>query len=250
MSKKEIVKKVNDVILGGKMTKGRNFKTGKTISISGRDIDYKKEIEKIPKDKRVEKFTSVNKATGTSMELTLDRNGTTDEKLAMVLADKDSSDELKASTLSLYLFEKGKESSSYILDLMTSKGRLFKTNEQFKSELRLDFNIFVNMFCNFLSSISDSIINTFGVGLNAELLLSEYLESAEKKRGLSISSFLDRKFKIQNLSNEAFVLIEMAIRYADEANVLRKEIQNIAEERERARGKGIHLDKFGKAFKE
>src|ERR1700753_121165 len=63
-----------------------------------------------------------NPITFKEADVVVSRNGTTEEKLAMMLLAPDATKQQKESMLAGYLFERGKESSSFLAELFVSKG--------------------------------------------------------------------------------------------------------------------------------
>ena len=240
-----ISKEAINSILGGRVKSGVNFKTGELINTTDGDRDYKKEIEKVSEGDRVKEVEYTNPFTGNKTIQVIDRRGTTDEKLAMVLSSKDSTDEQKLSALSLYLFEKGKESASFITDLFLYKGTHTKEMRQFKTQLKFDFDSFVNMFTNFLFESSQSIIDVILPNVDIVKLEEDaytYLKDNEEKE-LSIKDFVKKKYYETCLNESNLALIVLALKQVSEAQTLRNSIREKSEERERERGKGIHIDK-------
>lgn len=235
---KKIIKKVSDKILGGHVGKFSD------------DRDYKKEIEKVPEEKRHEIVKFYNPATGKEVVYPIDRGGTTDQKLAMILSNPEATEEQKMSMLSLYLFEKGRESSSFITDLMLYKGTSTKEMRKFHSAIRLDFTLFTSLFCNFLYDNAQAIVDVLLPGKNVRTFEQEavvFLKKAkEKGDDLTIRDFLNRS--IEGLSIYSIILLEMAIRYASEAQLITKRMEEMTEEREREKGKEVHLDSKGKVI--
>lgn len=242
-----------DVILGSRVSHGRDLKTGEEINVSDGDKDYKKEIEAIPENERVElvHFTIMpkNRATGIVKEVVIDRRGIDDNKLAMILSNSELSDEQKNSQLSLYLFEKGKESSSFLVDLFASKGKFFKGAHEFKSQIRFDFTVFMNTFCEYLEEKSQSMIDVLLPSENAVELEKKAFDFLKEHEGTKLSEFVrtvtngDAMSAATDLIRRA--LVEQTIRDISEAQLIRKRIAELAKNREAEKGKGVHLSPDG-----
>ncbi|MHB8483588.1 MAG: hypothetical protein ACYDBV_12780 [Nitrospiria bacterium] len=235
-----------DVIVGGPVTEGRDAKTGEIIKLDEQPRDYQAEIEKIPEEQRVQQIELYNTATGKKEIVTIDRRGMFDEKLGLILSDKSKTMDEKMSATSLWLFERGRESGAFIIDLLQSKGQFFKGAQQFKSEIRFDFTVFMETFCEYLTSNAQTTLNYLMDGKNAELLEIEAYDYLKKHPKSSIAGF------IQNMRPDGFdtmvaLQIDRAIRDQSEARLIRTRIKEIAEEREAAKGKGVYLDASGKA---
>lgn len=210
--------------------------------------DYKAEVEKIPESERVTEIEYTSANTGNKGMQVIDRRGTTDEKLAMVLSDKDATQDRKDGMLSMYLFERGKESASFLLDLMLYKGAHAKDTNKFKSQIRFDFTIFANLFCNFLIDDAQSTLNTLLPGtqiVELEGQAFEYLKNAKKdKKNFTLTDFV--RSIAPDMSKLEIIMIEKAIRSASQSQLIKKELDAITEERERSAGKFNYLDKEGK----
>lgn len=176
--------------------------------------------------------------------------GTTDKKLATILADSNSTEDQKMSMVSLYLFERGRESSSFIADLMLYKGQNTKETRKFKSEIRFDFTLFLNTFCTFLIDGGQSILDIYRVRISAAELEKEAYDFMAGKRGkgsaTSLSDFIVYKFPECKKDISKAIHLDSALRSISQAHHLKKDIDNMVEERERENGKGIYLDKLGK----
>jgi hypothetical protein len=254
-SKKSLVKKdssslkinVND-ILGGVVNVGRDSKTGKEIVLDDNPRDYKAEIEKVPENERVQTVSITNPATGETTNIVIDRRGMFDEKLGGILVDKNKTDDEKLSAISLYLFERGKESSSFLVDLIASKGQFFKGAQQFKSQIRFDLNVLLETIYDFLFSMAKSIFDDLGISSDASEVEEEAFYYLKDNESETLSDFVRKKFSdLPNLSGYDIIFIKMALQYASEAKLIKKRMEEISEERERERGKGIFINKQGRS---
>lgn len=237
-NEKKIVKKdFRNTILGGQVGEGSR--------------DYKKEIEAVPEEDRVSEVEYVNPFTGNKSIQVIDRRGTSDEKLALVFADKDSSEDLKLSTLSLYLFEKGRESASFIADLMLYKGTNTKEMRNFKSQMKFDFDLFINTFASFLFDSAEDTIRILLPGEYsvdvANKVYSKMKEMKENEEEIDLHTVISQMYIDRTKSDVA--LIAQSVRQVIAAQEYRKKLKDLATEREEARGKNVFV-KDGQAYKE
>jgi hypothetical protein len=236
-------------ILGGVVNNGRDAKTGEMIVLDDKPRDYKAEIEKIPVEERIQTITLVNPVSGEKQEIVIDRNGMTDKKLANILLDEKLNDDEKASALSLHLFERGRESSSFIVDLMVSKGQLFRSTNEFKTQVRFDFTVFLQTFYDFLIGIGQEIISDLELGVGITELEAEAFNYIRENRGTKLIDFITNKFKDDStITRTEKILIKLALNYASEADLLKQRIEQISVDREKEKGKGILLDSKGKPY--
>lgn len=151
-----------------------------------------------------------NPITGKEADIVLSRQGTTDEKLAMILLAPDATNDQKTSILSQYLFERGKESASFLAELYLSKGAHTKETRAFKRQMRFDFESFANTMVLLLSDMASDIEGRTHDAPQALELLAERM-----KKG---------------------------------ADLLTKQRGAITEARMREKGYGIYIDKAGQVY--
>jgi len=171
-----------------------------------REVNEKEDIKSLPKVSDVE---IVNPLTGNKAIVTIDREGTTESKVIQALMSQDSTQEQKDSAISMYLFERGKESASFLMDLYQAKGQNTKETRKFKSQVRFDLTMMANSIAVFFSDTQKQI--------------EEDLESHD----------LD------------FALSRFAKRCGSIADKLIEQVNGTAEERMRENGYGIYIDKDG-----
>jgi hypothetical protein len=200
MTKKELKKKdtPTEIVLGG------------IVDVGEEDETYKK-LKGLKMDD--EKITVKNKITGKTTEMQLVRQGTQDRDVAMTLLDANQSRDRKDSIIAQYLFERGKESSSFLAELFISKGTHTKETHAFKKQMRFDFEQFADMFTAFLRDTSTAL----------------------KKDANSVLS-----------PDEIF--FNLAERFNICANEIVDRIQAITQQRIAEKGFGIFVDKNGKAY--
>ena len=218
--------------------------------------DTKKELEKYNLEGQ-QVVTITDPITGVSKQITLDRTGYGENKLIMALADPTLNRERKDFMLSMYLFERGKESAHFLVELMRYKGEHTKETRAFKSQVRFDFEIFVAQFSKYIREQSRLI----GVNLRIDIALerTSYMNwlVEQKKRDKERNIEADYTFKdyiksthssFVKWSDEKITLIELAIMGLDEGERMVAQVQNVTKARERERGKGIYVDRLGKIY--
>lgn len=181
--------------------------------------------------------------TGEMKKFLLDRRGTNDEKLALSLLDPDISREQKDSMVSMWLFEKGKQGSSMLMDLWMYKGEHTKESRHFQSTMRFDFELFLTVFQTFMHDSADLIFKNLPI----TIVKAEYEEDGKKVNEGVEKDFV--KLERDVTANEiAVVLGEFGRYHRMNAELLGKRIRQEVEKRERAKGKGIYLSKDGKPY--
>lgn len=155
----------------------------------------------------------VNPFTGKSADIVLHRDGTTDERLAMVLLSPDASKEQKDSFVSTWLFERGKENASFIAELFVSKGTHIKETQAFKRQMRWDFEMFANSISILFQDMADDITT-----------------------GIKKSDAPDD------------ILMDLASRLDQGSKLIDKQREGIIEARMRETGWGVYMDKNGKTY--
>lgn len=186
--------------------------------------------------------------TGQTKLVTFDRAGHTEQKLIIALADPNLKRDQKDHALSMYLFERGAENSSMLIDLFRYKGEHTKESRVFQSRMRFDFEAFVSMFTNYLKNQSRLLGLTLGVNIpNEKKKFEDWLKLPENKD--RANSYIDyQKSTKKKFTVDRVALIEMAIYSLDEAERLAKNIENIANARMATKGYGIYVDKSGHPF--
>lgn len=172
---------------------------------------------------------------GKMKSIMIDRRGTTDEKLALTLLDDKISREQKDSVVSAYLFEKGKEGSSMLMDLWMYKGAHTKESRAFQSTMRFDFELFLQVFQIFMMDSSDMIFK------NLPVEIREVEEKGEKKDKVFLTGTPD-------IGDIAHTLGEIALYFKQTSSLLTKRIRAEVDKRERAKGKGIYIGKDNKPY--
>lgn len=195
--------------------------------------------------------------TGKDRVVTLSRMGHTEENLLLTLADPDLSRDRKDFAISMYLYERGAQNTSMMVDLMRYKGQHTKETRVFKSQIRFDFESFVNTFTHYLDEQSRLLGLTLGIDIaNERSLFVEWLSLENNRgKGYGYSDFfaMTKRKDVDNyeMSREDRIetaLIEMALNSQEEANVLKKKVRQMSDARERDKGKGIYVDAMGRPY--
>lgn len=189
-----------------------------------------------------EEITVTNPLTGKTALVTLKRNGTTEENIAAIMLHPDATRDQKDMMIANYLFEQGKESSSFLMELFRSKGQLTKETRSFKTQTRYDFESFVNSFTVSIESAAESVLRNYDI--TKEKLLSLLEESRKGKK--HIGKVL-KTHKIGKTTADVAV-IEMAIRLKDSVEVMRDGVNRITKLREQQAGKGMYISSTGKIY--
>lgn len=203
--------------------------------------------------KPTEKVTVKDPFTGKEKEITLDRAGHTEHGLIIALANPDLNRDQKDHALSMYLFERGKDSMSMIVDLMRYKGEHTKESRVFQSRMRYDFEAFVNTFIIHLQNQATRIGKIFKVDIREEKQkLTEWLKLPNNNgKGYTYLDYCQthNAEQIDRINSlESTALIEAAIYDLDEANRLRKAVDTITNARMASMGYGIYISKAGQPF--
>lgn len=233
--RKVIPTRNNKSVLGGRMRVVARPKDGGSPNFERRTYDAARDIKKfglVP----VEKIKSVNPITGEEKMITIRRDGTTDSELAMVMADPTTTRELKDTVVSRYLFERGKESASMMMDLWKYKGEHTKEARHWMSNMRWDFELFMEAFMFYMNDSADRIIDGLGVGLKV----------VKDKNG-NEKTFVEPNLAIGTQEIQV-VLGDLAVYMRQTANLMRTRIDKEKEKREREKGKGIYIGLDGKPY--
>lgn len=186
---------------------------------------------------------------GEKQLITLDRTGHTEQKLIVALANPDLSRDQKDHALSMYLYERGAQNTSMIVDLMRYKGKHTKESRVFQSRMRLDFDTFVRSFCSYLELQAAHVERTIGVNIDKERAeFEEWLKLPNNQgKGYGYKDFADTQ-RPATWSLERIALIEMALYAKDEAVALKKGVDDIVKAREAMKGGGVYIDKMGRPY--
>lgn len=199
--------------------------------------------------------------TGEKRLITLDRTGHSEEKLVLALTNPDLKRDQKDFALSMYLYEHGRESMSFVTDLIRYKGTHTKETRAFKSQMRFDYEQFVDAFCQYLEEQVTFTNAMLAVDVSKEK--SDFLafveererEDVENKKEAKKYDYLDyvrykKKGKIQILDRIVATNIMNAMHAQETAQYIRRMVKRISEARQREKGKGIYISREGKPFME
>lgn len=219
--------------------------------LEGEDRDYSpentlkvlKEYDLLPtQDIEIE-----NPITHKKSIITINREGTHEEKLITALANPNMTRDQKDGILSMYLFERGKENASFMAELFRYKGTHTKETRAFISQMRFDFEMFIGMQVQQMRAIAKDI---YAAVMN-EGTIQEYANNCVKylkdNQGKTVNDFLDIDLPDITLATYKGLLI-IAIRNWTEAQAFEEKMNKITESREKGMGKGIYLDLEGKPY--
>ena len=187
--------------------------------------------------------------------MVIDRAGYTEDKLSTALANPDLTRDQKDFEISMYLYQRGAHNTSMLVDLFRYKGAHTKETRVFKSQIRFDFEQFVNSFTAFLDNQARLLGITLDIDIQKER--REYMQWLDHPNNkgqnctyldffLSMNKSADPSNELKGRGEAAYVsLIEMAIQSLEEADVLRANVRKMADARMRDKGKGIYISTAG-----
>lgn len=193
----------------------------------------------------VETITIRNPITKKVTEIELRRDGTPESELVLALLDTKTTREQKDFAISMHLWNRGAESASLFLDLMQYKGAHTKETRVFKSQIRFDLESIVGMFAEHLQNQALMTASILDLNLERESkAYREWLTGADDS-GLG-RTYLDFLFSSASvrpnpLDKLEAAMISQAIFQYDESERMLSVRKNIAEAREREKGKGIYV---------
>lgn len=213
----------------------------------------------------IQQIEVIDPLNGNKKLITLDRTGYNEAKLVAILADPDLTRERKDHELSMYMWERGGESMSMMVDLFRYKGQHSKEANVFKSQVRYDFEAFLSTFCMALEDQIDLASKILGLDVRQERndfysFVQERIELDQKdakKNGedyvrkdytyLDFIVYRDKE-KMTKAVRLWAMQVAMAIHAYDTASLIRKRIDSIKDARERDKGKGIYLSASGRPY--
>jgi len=181
--------------------------------------------------------------------VSLSRTGTPEEDLIVALADPNMPRDRKDYTLSMYLWGRGAESASMMVDLMRYKGTHTKETRVFKSQMRFDFEALVDGLALHFETQAKNTAATLGIDLKQEI--EGYRAWLKIGTSNAKTSYLDYYCGADapSLQDRLYCSqISQAIFQLDEAERLTAARKNIAAAREREKGKGIYVAPGGKIY--
>lgn len=146
----------------------------------------------------------------------------------------------------MYLFSRGAESASFLLDLARSKGEHVKETRVFKSQIRFDFEALVDMLADHLHNQAMRTAGALGIDLKKETqAFRDWLSLPNNKgKGLTYWDFARRT----GGNRAECVLISNAMFDVAEAERLQESRTRIQKAREAEKGGGIYVDAAGKVY--
>jgi hypothetical protein len=164
--------------------------------------------------------------------ITIDRGGISDKKLAKIMNSKDTQ-ENKDVAITNYLFDRGLDNAGFLAEMFQFRGMQSKEIHRFESQMRFDFEMFVATFTTFLRDTAERVWKlTPGPGITIENAIKDYKDH-------------NGEFSYSRIDYKDKAMMSLAISFIDQADHLDKAVKKITEQRERARGKGIYIDKLG-----
>lgn len=144
----------------------------------------------------------------------------------------------------MYLFERGKESASFLADVIRSKGQYAKEGRVFQSRMRFDFEVFVNMFVSHLQRQAEMIGKMFNTEIRKELkeFRDWLIQDKNDGKGYTYANYAAGQDRLKS------AFIGMAINDLDEADRLMNSIERVKQAREAQKGGGIYVDKAGRPY--
>lgn len=253
---KEVVKKSP---LGGEITHAETThpNTGDAISVDlGPGKDYSPEAVKADLAKYglqpIEEVEITDPVSGKRTMITLDRTGTSESKLVIALADKNLNRDQKDAVLSMYLFERGKDSASFLVDLMRYKGSHTTETRAFKSQVRFDFEMYVSLSAKCFDDSAFAVGMELGYSQEEFRALGlkyvEFIKDCSKRNDPDRTVFKFAKVNKIKMTRETAALIRQAFQNLESALLLKQSVSNTAAARERDNGKGIYIDGQGKPY--
>lgn len=217
----------------------------------------------------IQKIEILDPLTNEKRIITLDRTGYNEVKLVAILADPNISRQRKDHELSMYMWERGGESMSMMVDLIRYKGQHSKESNVFKTQMRFDFDAFLTTFC---MSLEDEIgLATKILAIDVEMERKDFYAfvteriALDKKTAAEAGEEYKRKdytywdyflYKFPNSpDNEGFNVgrmwchqVALAIHAFDTALLIKQRLANLRDARERDRGRGIYLSESGRPY--
>lgn len=237
--------------IGGSITSvvTRDPITGKSIHVEMEEMaDYSPEKVKADLAKygveAVKEVEVVDPITQKRSIVTIDRTGTHEGKLILALADPKLSRDQKDFVLSMYLFERGKENASMLVDLMRYKGEHTKETRAFTSQMRFDFEMFIKLFVEQMRAVSRDISKIYGIE-NLTTFCLDYLKVLEDARKNNQEPDLG-KFLPEDKADRVAILT--MIRNFTEAEQFESRMGKITESRMKEKGFGIYINAQGRPY--
>lgn len=226
-------------ILGGKIRVPK-AKDGGPDAFKGKKYNTMGDIKKfglIP----VESIKITNPITGEKKWVTLRRDGTTESKVIEVLANAKSTREQKDSIISMYLFERGKESASMMMDLWMYKGQHTKESRNFHAQMRHDVDIIAETLVMFMRDTSSKILD----GLHFEI---RTVKDPDTKKDKQIIHRLAKSVQAIEIAEVIETLGQMAFYFSQTAELITLKMTEERERRMKEKGYGIYVNPKGGVY--
>ncbi len=179
---------------------------GATVDVGIDHPNYTK--SKKIKTAKSQKIVVSNSANGKQSEMILSREGLTDKTLGALMVSPNATREQKDTAIAQYLFERGRESGSFLAELYVSKGVHVKETQAFKRQVRFDFESFANTMVILLQDMAKELRDP------------------------------DQFSAIEGLAD----------RMEQGADLLISQREKITSDRLREKGYGVYIDQNGKAY--
>lgn len=199
-----------------------------------------------------EEFQVVDPITKEIKTVSLSRTGTQETDLIVALADPNLTRDRKDHALSMYLWGRGAESSSMMVDLIRYKGEHTKETRVFKSQMRFDFEALITSLVDHLETQARNTAKILEIDLKQEIKdYREWLQQVPKGDTNTLySDFYRTRIDIGLSRTDRLecAMISQAIYQLDEAEKLTNARTNIALAREKEKGGGIFVDSKGRIY--
>ncbi len=190
-----------------------------------------------------ETFEAINPVTKEKKTVTLRRDGMPESEFLAVMENPKKTREEKDFALSMFLWGRGAESASMMVDLMRYKGAHTKETRVFKSQIRFDFEQLVELLAENLRARAFRIGRSLDIDVQKEYLLFLRWIALPNNKGKG-HTYKDFSKKEPVIS----ALIEDAIYSLDEADRLMKAREGIRKAREAEKGGGIYVSTRGQVY--
>lgn len=188
--------------------------------------------------------------TGETKLITLDRTGHSEQNLIVALANPDIPRDQKDHAISMYLFQRGAESASMIVDIMRYKGQHTKETRVFKSQMRFDLENFVSAMARHLREQAERTARIYDLHLREEMgAYRDWLKLPNNKDAENELTYWDFYQTTHPKGTRAdAALLSQAIFDIDKALYFEDYQRKIAQAREAEKGGGVYVDRSGKAY--
>jgi hypothetical protein len=201
--------------------------------------------------KSIEQVEIENPITHQKSIVTIDREGTHDSKLIKALADKKMNRDQKDSVLAAYLFERGKESASFLAEIFRSKGQHTKETRAFTSQMRFDFEMFISLYSEQMKAIARDIAETYSIP-DIQRFIDVYMETLKKtkNRGDALDEAINKTVPewAGFIRRQDGLNLKIMIRNWTEAERVEEKVKAVSIARQKEKGYGIYIDSEGRPY--